>query len=85
MTDKERRLYVERVFLKCIKPINNIRRGKCGCQIGQTYWFEYVHDTGDNCEHPNADAFYRKLSDNYHYDEVFITDEELINNFIRIK
>ena len=83
MTDKERKLYVQGVFLKCIKPITNIRRGKYGCHVGQKYWFEYVHDTGDNREHPNADAFYRKLSDNNHYDEVYITDDELINNFIR--
>lgn len=83
MTDKERRLYVQGVFLKCIKPITNIRRGKCSCHVGQKYWFEYVHDTGDNEEYPNADAFYRKLSDNNHYDEVYITDDELINNFIR--
>lgn len=83
MTDKERQLYVQGVFLKCIKPITNIRRGKIGCQVGQKYWFEYIHDTGDNGEHPNTDAFYRKLSDNNHYDEVYITDDELINNFIR--
>ena len=43
-------------------------------------WFEYVHDTNDG-EYPDADAFYRKLSDNNHYDEVFITDDELVNNF----
>lgn len=83
MTDKERRLYVQGVFLKCIKPVTNIRKGKNSCQVGQKYWFEYIRDTGDNGERPNADAFYRKLSDNNHYDEVYITDDELINNFIR--
>lgn len=83
MTDKERRMYVER-DLKCIRPITTIRKGKYGCIVGHIYAFEYVHDTGDNGEYPNADSFYRKLSDNDHYDEVFITDEELINNFIRL-
>lgn len=83
MTDKERRLYVERA-LRCIKPIAAVRRGVCGCVAGQIYNFEYIHDTGDDGEYPNADSFYRKLTDNYHYDEVFITDEELVNNFVRL-
>ena len=79
MTDKERNKYVERRFLKCVKEINTVRRGS-GCVVGEHYWFEYIHDT-NNGEYPNADAFYRKLSDNNHYDEVFITDDELVNNF----
>ena len=79
MTDKERNKYVERRFLECIKEINTVRRGS-GCVVGKKYWFEYIHDTNDG-ECPNADAFYRKLSDNNHYDEVFITDDELLNNF----
>ena len=82
MTDKERNKYVDGRFLECIKEINTVRRGS-GCVVGEHYWFEYIHDTGDNGEYPNADAFYRKLSDNNHYDEVYITDDELINNFIR--
>ena len=82
MTDKERKKYVAGRFLECIKEINTVRRGS-GCVVGKKYWFEYIHDTGDNGEYPNADAFYRKLSDNNHYDEVYITDDELINNFIR--
>lgn len=81
MTDKERNQYVDQHFLECIKPITNVRRGT-GCEVGESYWFEYIHDTNDG-ECPDADAFYRKLSDNNHYDEVFITDEELLNNFIR--
>lgn len=84
MTDKERTNYVERVKLKCVKPITNIRKGKSGCEVGQSYWFEYVHDTGDDNEFPYADMFYRKLSDNTHYDEVYITDDELIHNFERM-
>lgn len=60
-------------FLKCIKPITNIRKGS-GCVVGRNYWFEYVHN--------DTKSFYRKLSDNNHYDEVYITDEELGNNFI---
>ena len=79
MTDKERNKYVERRFLECVKEINTVRRGS-GCVVGEKYWFEYIHDT-NNGEYPNADAFYRKLSDNEHYDEVFITDDELVNNF----
>lgn len=79
MTDKERQDYVYGKFLECIKPITNVRNGS-GCQVGESYWFEYVHDTNDG-ENPDADAFYRKLSDNDHNDEVYITDEELIVNF----
>lgn len=82
MTDKERNDYVSGHWLDCVKPVTTVRRGK-GCEAGQTYWFEYVHDTGDDNEHPDAEAFYRKLSDNDHYDEVYITDEELHNNFKR--
>ena len=79
MTDKERADYVFGKFLECIKEINTVRKGR-GCKVGESYWFEYVHDTNDG-EQPDADAFYRKLSDNKHYDEVFITDNELLNNF----
>ncbi len=84
MTDKERRDYVFGTYLKCIKPITNIRKGKTGCEVGQSYWFEYIHDTGDDNEWPDAESFYRKLSDNDHYDEVYITDDELINNFEKV-
>lgn len=79
MTDKERADYVSGKFLECTKEINTVRKGK-GCEVGEYYRFEYVHDTNDG-EQPDADAFYRKLSDNKHYDEVFITDNELLNNF----
>lgn len=81
MTDKDRSDYVSQRWLKCVKPITNVRRGK-GCEVGQAYWFEYVHDSNDGAE-PDAESFYRKLSDNDHYDEVYITDEELVNNFIK--
>lgn len=80
MTDKERSEYTSGKFLECIKEINTIRKGE-GCKVGEYYWFEYVHDTDDG-KRPDADAFYRKLSDNNHYDEVYITDKELIENFI---
>ena len=40
---------------------------------------ENYHTNDGECL--DADAFYRKLSDNDHYDEVFITDDELLNNF----
>lgn len=53
MTDKERRLYVERA-LRCIRPIIAVRRGICRCVAGQIYNFEYIHDTGDDGEYPNA-------------------------------
>ena len=79
MTDKERGDYVFGKFFECIKEIKTIHKGK-GCEVGEYYLFEYVHDTNDG-EQPDADAFYRKLSDNKHYDEVFITDNELLNNF----
>lgn len=82
MTDKERSDYVLQSWLRCVKPITNVRKGK-GCEVDQSYWFEYIHDTGDDNEHPDAEAFYRKLSDNDHYDEVYITDDELMNNFIK--
>ncbi len=79
MTDKERSEYVQCRFLECVKPITNVRKGS-GCKIGEHYWFEYIHDTCDG-ERPDAPSFYRKLSDNNHYDEVYITDDELLNNF----
>ena len=82
MKDTERQEAVSGKFLKCIKSITNVRKGT-GCKIGEHYWFEHVHDTNDG-ENPDADAFYRKLSDNEHYDEVYITDEELTNNFIEL-
>ena len=53
MTDKERRLYVERALM-CIKPIIAVRRGICGCVAGQIYNFEYIHDTGNDGEYSNA-------------------------------
>ena len=55
-----------------------------GCEVGHTYWFEYVHDTNDG-EKPDADAFYRILSEYNYLSEVYITDEELANNFREIK
>lgn len=82
MTDKERDDYVSGSWLKCTKAVTTVRKGS-GCEVGQSYWFEYIHDTGDNNEWPDAEAFYRKLSDNNHYDEVYITDEELMNNFVK--
>ena len=81
MTDKERYDYVSHSWLQCIKPITNIRKGR-GCDAGEWYCFEYIHDTNDG-EDPNAEPFYRKLSDNDHYDEVYITDTELRENFIK--
>lgn len=79
MTDKQRRDYVSGKFFRCIKSVDTVRKGS-GCKVGEHYWFEYIHDTNDG-EEPNADAFYRKLSDNNHYDEVYISDDELMNNF----
>lgn len=76
MTHKERNEYVSGKFLECIKEINTIRKGN-GCQLGQHYWFEYVYN-----EQSDTDGFYRKLSDNNHYDEVIITDKELLENFV---
>ena len=84
MTDKERKDYVLGTYLKCTKPITNIRKGKTGCKVGESYWFEYVHDTGDDNEYPDAESYYRKLSDNHYNDEVYITDDELINNFEKV-
>lgn len=84
MTDKERKDYVFGTYLKCTKPITNIRKGKTGCKVGESYWFEYVHDTGDDNEYPDAESYYRKLSDNHYNDEVYITDDELINNFEKV-
>lgn len=83
MTDKERSDYVLQSWLRCVKPITTVRNGK-GCEVGQSYWFEFIHDANDGTE-PDAESFYRKLSDNDHYDEVYITDEELLNNFIKEK
>ena len=45
---------------------------------------EYVHDINDG-EKPDADAFYRILSEHNYLSEVYITDEELANNFREIK
>lgn len=77
MTDKERSNYVRRGYLECDVDITTVRKGT-GCDVGEQYWFEYVHDTDGD---PNAESFYRKLSDNNYGDEVYITDEELIENF----
>ena len=41
---------------------------------------EVIMNGGSIC-YNKADAFYRKLSDNNHYDEVYISDDELMNNF----
>lgn len=70
MTNAERSNYVASKFLICLKDITNVKKGS-GCLAGQSYWFEYIPDGN----------FYRKLSDNNHYDEVYITDEELMTNF----
>ena len=83
LTDKERYDAVSGKVFECIKPITNIRNGN-GCAVGHTYWFEYVHDTNDG-EKPDADAFYRILSEYNYLSEVYITDEELANNFREIK
>lgn len=83
LTDKELRDYVSHCWFLCKKPVENVKKGE-GCKVGEKYWFEYIHDTGDNNENPNAEAFYCKLSDNNRYDEVYITDQELIENFVRI-
>ena len=80
LTDKERRDYVSQRWFLCTKPIESVKKGG-GCKVGEKYWFEYIHDTGDNNENPNAEAFYCKLSDNNRYDEVYISDRELIENF----
>lgn len=37
MTDKERKDYVFGTYLKCTKPITNIRKGKTGCKVGESY------------------------------------------------
>lgn len=79
LTDEERLETVSGKFLECIRPITNVRKGY-GCEVGYTYWFEYVHDTNDG-ESPNADAFYRILSERNYMSEVYITDDELVNNF----
>lgn len=82
MTEKERSKYVEK-WLECIKPITNVRKGT-GCEVGKHYWFEvcYVCDDDDN---RTGEFFYTKLSDNNHYDQVYITDEELLTHFVRLK
>ena len=45
MTDKERKDYVLGTYLKCTKPITNIRKGRTGCKVGESYWFEYIYTT----------------------------------------
>ena len=82
LTDKERYEVVSGRVFECIKPITNVRKGS-GCDLGYTYWFEYVHDTNHG-ENPDADAFYRILSEHNHLSEVYITDDELANNFREI-
>lgn len=74
ISNENRIKYVQRTILKCICPITNVRKGS-GCEAGQTYWFEYVEDNQEGIN------FYRKLSDNNHNDEVYITDDELVENF----
>ena len=66
LTHKERSKYVEAKFFKCIKDISS-------CKAGQYYWFEY---------HSGNEPYYMKLSDNTHYDKVYLTDDELLNCFI---
>ena len=72
LTDKERRDYVSHRWFLCMKSIDNVKKGE-GCKVGENYWFEYIHD--------GEKPLYRKLSDNNHYDEVYISDRELIENF----
>lgn len=74
ISNENRIKYVQRTFLKCRYPITNVRKGS-GCEVGQTYWFEYVEDNQEGIN------FYRKLSNNNHNDEVYITDDELVENF----
>ena len=83
MTTYQRQEYAQGRWFECIKPITNVRKGT-GCQVGQHYWFEIVNivDEEDNL---TGEFFYRNLSDNNHYDEVYITDEEIVNNFIRLQ
>lgn len=83
MTTYQRQEYVQGRWFECIKPITNVRKGT-GCEVGKKYWFEIVHIVDDD-DNLTGEFFYRKLSDNNHYDEVYITDEELINNFVRLK
>lgn len=74
ISNENRIKYVQRTYLKCICPITNVRKGS-GCEVGQMYWFEYVEDSQEGV------SFYRKLSDNNKNDEVYITDDELVENF----
>lgn len=83
MTKKERKSYLgDQKWFECIKPVTNVRKGT-GCEVGKKYWFELCYVCDDNDNH-TGEFFYRKLSDNNHYDEVYITDEELVNSFIRL-
>ena len=83
MTEIERRKYLgQQTIFKCIKPVNTVRKGDV-CKVGENYWFELCYVCDDNDNH-TGEFFYRKLSDNNHYDEVYITDEEIINNFIKL-
>ena len=66
------------------KTNHKYKKGETGCKVGESYWFEYIHDTGDDNEYPDAESYYRKLSDNHYNDEVYITDDELINNFEKV-
>lgn len=83
MTTYQRQEYVQGKWFECIKPVTTIRKGT-GCEVGQKYWFEIVHIVDDD-DIPTGEFFYRKLSDNNHYDEVYITDEELVKNFVRLQ
>ena len=73
MTKKEINDYINQKWFKCVKPITNVRKGS-GCKVGEHYWFECVYSI-------DGSHYFRKLSDNNHYDEVYITDEELVDNF----
>lgn len=77
MSDLERTMEANFNTFLCIKTINNTRKGK-GCEEGYAYQFEYVHTD------ENEKSFYRIVSPNNCGDEVYITDEELRNNFTKI-
>ena len=83
MTTYQRQEYVSGRWFECIKPITNVRKGT-GCEVGEHYWFEIVHITDDD-DNLTGEFFYRKRSDNNRNDEVYMTDEELLTHFVRLK
>lgn len=84
MTTFQRQEYVQGRWFECIKPITNVRSlNSKGCEVGQKYKFEIVHIV-DNDDNLTGDFYYRKLSDNNHYDEIYMTDLELLTHFVRL-